>query len=547
MRWRDYSLAFQTAALGGGAIALESLAITFPPVSYQLAEGLHRQGIAGSTALGSYIAIPGRGAIGNHYFWCTHDDGAGRFVGVDPGPFEATLAGYTGHEVQLASGNRTAVQVATAVAAAAAGVYASALAASGTVTIRDTINAAAAFVGGSYDAAGGGAITDLVPRIGGIRGHVHETQNASFTATTAASRLRASDIPAGRFRVLGFRIRWGTSHTGQMQVAVYQGGSGFNFQGATLRGRLGVTIGSATSAWVDVLCLPSQVIELDPANGPIWVAWMGDGATAPIAFFSSTGAGIGAVSHFEHDTSDSNRAIWDLSGAPTGSAGTFPSTMPARGTASAFKPAIQLLIHEAPYRGDWTWKTRIGKLSTDALAQTSTMTGIFSSNAYTSPNMLGLAWDRIAVNYAAHDSGEQFRLEAWEGGTSDTVIATATRSWDAGQTSGTATGFVWIVDSGSHPITANTRLWLSVKALAGNSSLAYGGGGVGYTSAQAPAAFYRGNTTESEYTAVDVGFSHDPSVSSGATFSPAGVVINNNNSVGMIGIVKIPGFAMVAS
>lgn len=549
MGLRDRSPAFRAAVLGSHNVSVptESLAITFPPAAFLVDEGVHRQGIAGSTLLGSYVAIPGRALVSNHYFWCTHDDGGGRFVGVDPGPYEAALAGYTGHEVQLASGQRTAAQVATAVASVAAGVYDSAIAVGATVTIEDTIDAASAFIGGSYDAAGGGAITDIVPRIGRIQGHTHSTQNASFTATTAASRLRTSELPAGRFRVVGFRIRWGTTHTGQMQVAVYQGGSGFNFQGATLLGRLGVTAGSATSAWVDVLCTPSTVIEIDPTAGPVWVAWMGDGASAPIAFFSSTGVGVGAASNFEHDTTDSNRAIWDLSGAPTGSGGTFPSTMPARGTASAFKPAIQLIIQEAPYKGDWTWKCRLGKISSDALASTSTMTGVFVGMSFTSPNAAGLAWDRIAVNYAAHDSGEQFRLEAWEGGSAANNIATATKTWDAGQTSGTSTGWVWIVDAGSHALAANTRTWMSVKALAGSSSLAYGGGGVGYTAAISPAAFYGGNTTESEYPSVDGGFSHDPSVATVTPFAPAGVNQNNNNSPGLIGIVKVAGFGMIAS
>jgi hypothetical protein len=523
----------------------ETLEVTFPAVAFLTDEGVHRQGISGSTALGDFVAIPWI-AGGGEYFFATHDNGSGRYVGIDPGDFEASLVGYTGHEVQLASGQRTAAQVAAAFETAMASVYASSSIASATVTIEDEIDAGAAFVGGTYDAAGGGAITDVVPRIGGIRGHTHGTQNASFTATTAASRLRAGDIPAGLFRVLGFRIRWGTSHTGQMQVAVYQGGSGFDFVGATLLGRLGVTTGSATSAWVDVLCDPSQVIEVDPANGPVWVAWMGDGATAPIAFFSSTGVGIGAVSHFEHDTSDSNRAIWDLSGAPTGSAGAFPATMPARGTASAFKPAIHLLIQEAPYKGDWLWKSRIGYLANSALAQSSAMTGIFTSNAYTSPNATSVAMDRVFVNYSAHDNAEQFRIEVWEGGTNDTTIAAATRVWDAGQTSGTATGWVGIVDSGSHPVTPNTRMWLSVKALAGNSSLQYGGGGVGYTAATTPAAFYRGNTSESEYVSPDAGLSHDPSVATPTPFTPVGSNINNNNSTGLYAIVKIPGFAIAA-
>jgi hypothetical protein len=548
VRFQDRPLAFQCAATSPAAAsgpALESLAITFPPVSFQLAEGLHRQGIAGSTAQGDYVAIPGRGAVADHYFFATHDNGAGIFVGVDPGDHDAALAGYTGHEVQLASGNRTAAQVATAIAAVASSVYASVVdSGSGVVTIEDEIDAAGAFTGGTYDAAGGGAITDLVPRIGGIRGHTHETQNASFTATTAASRLRASDLPADLFRVTGFRIRWGTAHTGQMQVAVYQGGSGFDFAGATLLGRLGVTVGSATSAWVDVLCDPDDVIEIDPANGPVWVAWMGDGATAPIAFFSATGVGVGAASHFEHNTADSNRAIWDLSGAPTGSAGTFPATMPARGTASAFKPAIQLLVQEAPYRGDWLWKSRIGKLTADALASTSAMTGVFTANSFTSPNVLGLSWDRIFVNYAAHDNAEQFRLECWQGGSATNNIATATISWDAGQTVGTAVGWVGIVDAGSHSLAAATRTWLSVKALSGSSSLAYGGGGIGYTAATAPAAFFGGAATESEYVSVDSGFSHDPSVATASPLTPSGSNINNSNAVGVYAIVKVAGFEM---
>ncbi len=552
MRIRERSRAFQCAVTSSpsGGPRSETLAITFPPISYTVAEGAHRQGIAGSTALGSYVAIPGRGLVPDVAIFCSHDDGGGRFVGINPVEWDAALAGYEAWEVQLSSGNRTAAQAATAIAAVlnGTGYYSSVAAVGSTVTIIGTIDAASAFVGGTYDAAGGGAITDIVPRIGGVRGHTHETQNASFTATTAASRLRASDLPSGRFRIYGFRVRWGTSHTGQMQVAVYQGGSGFDYSGAVLRGRLGVTVGSATSAWVDVLCDPDDVIEIDPANGSVWVCWMGDGATAPIAFFSSTGAGIGAVSHFEHNTSDSNNAIWTLSGSPpTGSGGTFPSTLPARGAASAFKPAIQLLMQEAPYRGDWLWKCRLGKLSSDALANTSAMTGVFSSNSFTSPNVLGMTWDRVFVNYAAHDSGEQFRLELWEGGSAVNNIATATKTWDAGQTSGTATGWVSIVDAGSHALTANTRTWLSVKALSGTSSLAFGGGGVGYTAATSPAAFYGGNTTESEYLSVDAGFSHDPSVATVTPFAPIGSNINNNNSVGMYAIVKVAGFGMVAS
>lgn len=532
----------------------ETLELTMPPASFVTAEGAWRQGLGGSTLQGCYVAIPGKGSTPDAYFYFTHSDGA-RQVGIDPGEFDAALAGYVGHEVQLSSGNRTAAQVAAHLDAAieAAGIYASADTTSATTTIVGDFDAETVFTGGSYDVAGGGTISAEVPGVGRVVGFTHLTQNASFTPTTACSKLRPADIPATPFRVTGFRVKWGTSHTGQVQVAVYQGGSGYDYQGASLLGRLGVTTGSATSAWVDVLTVPGDVLLVDPSLGGVWVCWMGDGATSPFAFFSSTGAGVGAASDYDHDVSASNNAIWTLSGTPpTGSGGTFPSTLPARGAASAFKPGIQLVLQLPPYYGDLAWKSRVGIMIVHSMTGSSAMTGVFTSNAFTLPNVLGMEVDRGYVNYAAHDAGEQFRVEWWEGGSADNNIATATKVWDAGQTTGTATGWVPLVAAGSNPLTASARMWMSVKALSGTSNIRFGGGGIGYGDANNPAAYYgsgalAGNATESEYVSPDAGFSHDPSVATTTPFAPVGSNVNNSNSAGLYGIVRVPGYAAVAN
>ncbi len=518
-----------------------------PAAAFLTDEGLCRQGMSGSTAQGCYVAIPGTGGTPNTAVYFTHDDGTGTFVGPNPGNYDAALAGYTMVEAQIPSGARTAAQQAATLNTALTGTgnYDSVSAASATVTVDGLIDAGAAFTGGSYDAAGGGAITDEVPAIGRILGWTREDPSTAFAIDTArAQRIRPTDVPSGNFRVVGWRVRWGASHVGQIRLALYQGGSGYDYDGATLLADFGPSRGSDTNQWVTFMLDPDDVQEVDPTSGDLWLCWMGDGANSPIVSRSSATAGF-ASAEIDHDTSDSNRAIWILSGTPpSGSGGTFPASLPARGAAFAFKTAFQLVIQEPPYYGDFAWKSRVGMLQAFAGTGTSTMTGVFTSNAFTSPNVTGVEVDRVFVNYDAHDSGDQFRIEVWEGGTSDTVIDTADLVWDAGQTTGTATGWVAVVDSGSHPLTPNTRMWLSVKAESGGSTIAFGAGGVGYEGFDTPAAFYRGATSESEYTSPDTGFDHDPSVASGDPFSPDGTVINPDNAVGIYAVVRLPGFAL---
>lgn len=538
------------------AASSEVLELTFPPASFTVQEGVCRQGMAGSTLLGCYIAIPGTGATQDTYVYFTHDVGGSRFVGIDPGDSDSSLDGYTGVEVQLVSGSRTSSQVASAVHGEldALGIYDEVTLDSDTVTIVGGIDAAAAFTGGSYDSRGGGTIDDEYPRGGKVIGFTNYTQNATFAIDTArAQKFRPTDIPSSSFRVVGYRVKWGTSHTGQIQAALYQGGVGYNYHSASLLANMGRTSGSAVSAPVDVLFEPDNYVEVDPTAGDLWICWMGDGATSPIASFSSTGAGVGAASDFDHNTADSNNAIWVLSGTPpSGSTGTFPAALPARGAAFAFKTAFQLIIQEPPYYGDLTWKTRFGLMMSSSLAGTSTMAGVFTSTAFTVPNVLGLKADRVYVNYAAHDVGEQFRLEWWEGGASATNISGSTLVWDAGQTTGSATSWVGVVNTGSNALTPNARLWMSVKALSGDSSIRFGGAGIGYESANDPAAFYgnagtTGAASESEFVAPDGNFSHDPSVQSGNPFNPSGTNVNNGNSVGVYGIAKVTGFSKVAN
>jgi hypothetical protein len=533
------------AAAGAAGPSEVTLDVTFPPASFLNSSNSSRQGLSGTTFIGCFVAFPSNGDDDSFYIYFTHDDGTGRFVGVNPGHFEPSLAGFIGIEVQLPSGNRTGPQVATSAQETLDGAGITATVNSNVVSITGTYDVGTVFTGGSYDDAGGGTIDDQVPAIGGILGWTREdTASNSFAAASMrAQRFDNADLPPDPFRITGLESYWGDVHTGQGTFAIYQGGAGdFDFQGATLLGIIGTTAGSATDQWVRTLCTPDDVIEVDPANGNVWLVWAAD-AGATWNFEGST-SGRPSVAHYAVQAG-TNLGIFLFNGGASGSGATFPATAPAVAGAgnSAFIGSFRLIIQRSPYYGDFTWKCRIGLNQTFAGAATSTMTGVFTANAYTVPDVLGIEADRTYVNYSAHDSGEQFRLEWWEGGTSDTNIAGAVKVWDAGQTSGTATGYVGIAaGASSFPLTPNARLWMSVKALSGNSTLRYGSGGIGYTDLPTPAVFFRGAATESEYVSPDGGFSHDPAVATATPLTPTGSNLNNNNAAGLYGIARVSGF-----
>lgn len=264
--------------------------------------------------------------------------------------------------------------------------------------------------------------------------------------------------------------------------------------------------------------------------------------------FEGSTSGRPAVANFAVQ-SGTNNGIWLFTGGASGSGATFPSTAPAPTTPSTFIGSFRLVIQKAPYYGDFQWKCRLGLNQTFVGAGTSAMTNIFTSNAFTVPNVLGVSSSRTAIRYSAHDAGDQFRVEWWEGGTSDTVIATATKVWDAGQTSGTTVGWVAIDDAGVHPLTAGARLWMSVKASTGTSSIGFGSGGIGYNDLASPAVFYRGATSESEYAASggESSIPFDPAVTTPTPLTPNSTVINNNNAVGVYGVIQVAGFSLAAN
>lgn len=520
----------------------EIMQVSFPGASFVDDEAQARQGQLGSTFLGCWFTIPGSGQTPTRYVWYSHSDGA-RQVGVNPGNSESLLTSLTGVQVQLASGynSPTMVASATAVALSSTGLYSNVQNINENLFITGSIRVEDYQVGGSYDARGGGSILDQRPNLGGVLGWTYDTSVNSFALDTArGQQVKPEEMPTGSFRVIGYRVFWGTSHTGQIQVALYQGGpfSG-NYSGSQLIADLGATSGSATSSWVSHLLAPNEHVMVNPANGNLWVMFMGDGATSPI---SSEGAVStrAAASHYFHTSS--NNAIWTFAGTPpSGANGIWPSIAPATGTPAAFKTAIQIIYQNPPYYGDFVWKSRLGMFQTSSFGGSSTMTGIFTSNAYTVPPVSGSEPDYIAVNYTAHSNTEQFKLEWWQGGSSNTNISSSIKVFSV-QTSGTATGWNLIAITGSNPLTPDQRMWLSVKANTGGSSLGFGAGGVGYTNAYSPALYYRGGASESEYLSPDAAFSHDPTIDTPSPFFPSGTNINNGNATGMYGIVRIPGF-----
>lgn len=102
----------------GTAGGEETLRVTTPPAGWtgtQPGERSTLEGIGPMTVHGGWF-----GPVGNFAFYTVHDDGTGRYVGVNPQDDEPSLAGLTMVPIQISSGAQTADAVAIALETAAA-------------------------------------------------------------------------------------------------------------------------------------------------------------------------------------------------------------------------------------------------------------------------------------------------------------------------------------------------------------------------------------------------------------------------------------------
>lgn len=515
-------------ALKSTAVTL-SVSFTVPQAVFLEEEAWGREGRCGSSLDGHCILLGS-----THYVWYRHDS-----TGVDPGDrdTESELAGRTGIEVTLGAGTLTSTQVATATASAIDGT--AGFSATSTDDQVDVTGASSAAAGATTH-ADKGAYGILGMRDISIGG-------GAAVDTERAMQIDPADLPgSGLITIKGF-VAQVTAHSSgvDFQVGVHQGGSDGNPTGATLAGTLGATSGTATGR---VFVAASTPIVLDVADGPIWLTWMGDGAGVSIAF---VGSGTAAAISSNFRTAS---GIQIFSTGTSGSGSSFASTVPSGSTPVAFVAALALVYEAEPFQTDMLAKGRIGTRFAEDSPSTNFTEGtsgalLLVGNSFQAP--FELEWDQFSVNYDTHSEGSDYRYAVAVGGTADDDYSGAV--WqDLGQTSGTATGWVDVDVPLSTVVTvpANTRFFQTIKFDGSGSVLSFDQTTPGeYSPEEEPAAFYLGNTTESECddgtflgSGATTNVDFDPAVATPVgAFTPNGTVFQNNNSPGVRGRYRIRG------
>lgn len=515
----------------------ETLAVTMAPASFVTDEAAARDGVAGGTLTGAWWVIPGKAGVPDRYVWYSHDG-----QGLDPGLDEDALAGLEGIEVQLAAGNRTAAQVATSTAAAidAHDDY-TAVADGDNVEVTGLIAAAGFTTGGAWaDRGGGGVIgcTDVSPL-------------GDFAVTTGAvSQLSPAALPpAGtRFRVHGFQIYWGTVHTGQIAVAVYQGNTAADgtSEGATLVKHMGVTTGTATGQWVTVLLAPADTFTMDATDGRIFVARAGDSGSRHGAENLGTQVSARSWTYWHLGVSTWNGS-WALaaSGNITGSGATFPATLPAQGTANSFVPAIRLLYTVEPWVGSGEWRARVGTRSSAATFTSDVAIDFFVGLSYALPNVIGMELASIGAALSVHTTTGQPRVEAWAGGDASNDYTNATLLHSTAQMTGTATGWLDFEVPAGAAAAASSRLWLTIKGLNSTSEILYSASGPAEYSPDLDPAGYLNLSSETE-NPEGQGISTDGASPTASPLEPTTPPTNPPNYPALRGEMRVPGFALAA-
>lgn len=520
-----------------------TVTVTMPPMSVELGEEPMRD----MGRLGPHIAGHCWLLGDDWYVW--YDQGDGSF---DPGIVDAALAERTGIQVTLPASNQTPEEVATATATAIDAVDELTAEADGAdvhVTGAGTAEA------GSRTWEAAAAANDF-----GVLGTLHAElagANSFPAAATSGSLLDPAQLPAEPFVVTGLRVACSSVHAAQLTVAIYQGGAADDdFEGAVLLGVVGTTTGSATNANLYVAAVAPFVI--DPSAGRVWVVWSHDAGAFEAAYPFDLGSPIQLEAiETSHWVITGGQAIFEAAGVPLSSdPEDWPEELPAVTNTTIAIPSLMLsFVTAAGYQNDMRVVGRIGTRA-DAADYTGTSGAtLLVGNSHTSPATLGMTVLAAAVAYAAHDEGNDYRLSLAVGGAAANNFSGASFT-DIGRAIGTATGWVTVTPTpGAIAIPPSSRVWIMIHHTSGASLLAFDPGAAPHVHDPAfdPAAYYGGNTTESE---VDDGFlggtpttnvSFDPAVAQVAgVIAPNGSNYNNNNNVGVRLWYVVAGFAIAA-
>lgn len=369
------------APRSAGAAGVLSLAVTFNAGSAMFeTERAGREGNTGPQLGALTIAVPGAAPLGNHYFYVRQTDALGRVVGYSVASLFASLAGYTGHAVDMPEGIHDSAAVADAFRAVAATVYTSATRVGSTVTLSDpNIRAASAFMPSTTNGGGG------------MLGTADITNGLSFTQEDSNVCTLVTPAFADVTYLAAVRVSVTSAYLEQLRLGIYTGG--------------GINAPSGTPLLWDSGLFPAGV----PINGYLTLY-----PTAPIVVPPSTrlqvllvGAGAGTTTQIGYQPSGSAGdwtispgGIWQVSGTAIGTnpAAALPAVFPAGGTnaSSSVTMNIQLIYRTSPLQTDGLLRTAYGvHVPASALAFRSS----FSSNVFVGgalpPQLEGLGIDYV--------------------------------------------------------------------------------------------------------------------------------------------------------
>lgn len=519
---------------GGGSVTL-SVTFTVPPMSAESGEEVMRDmGRVGLHTAGHVLLLGS-----THYVYWTLDG-----VGWDPGPFDTSLTGRTGIAVAMTGGNRTAVQVATATASAIDAVSGFSATAS-VADVQVTGAGSASFGTRTWDDSESGGDHGTA----GCQWSTLPGLNSFPIGATSASLLNASALPSEAIVITGWRVSIGNVHTAQLTMALYQGGSADdNPTGASLLGVIGTTTGSETVA--NQYGATPAPFSADPTAGRLWIVWSHDAGSfeAAYPFDGGNPTHVAAINTSDYvlagGAAGAGSGVYEMSGITRSSnPANWPATLTAVTNTTTAIPSIMIsYVTAAGHQNDAVVVGRIGTRA-DAANYTGTSGNtLMVGNSHAGPATLGMTVLDAAVAYAAHDSGSDYRLSLAIGGTADDDFSGATFT-DIGRAGGTATGWVTVTPTaGSIAIPASSRIWIMIHhEAAGATLLAFDPvfGADIHDPANDPAAYYNGNTSESEADDGSLGgtastnIDFDEATAQSGAITPNGTIYTNDNNVGV--------------
>lgn len=316
----------------------ETIRFAMPAADFDVSDAAFRAGAGGSNYLGAFIAIVGDG-MADHAWYFTHDG-----YGWDPQPYNASLTGFTMHQIDLAAGDRTNAQVATAVRSAITGasLYTSVGGSSANVEVTGTIDAAACFTGSSS------------PGTAASWGDHNDT--TSFDANPVTEALHAySQFTAGPALITGMGARLNTAGD-PVRLALYTGGTAAS-------GGSGVV--NPTPDWDDTVLLCETGQMTGSGTGWVWipltpgeVAVLNDNANVQHLLKGNTSSTHGSVRNTgDMGTSDlaaQQIALISTSDIAASAAVAYPASLEGFSLTGSFSVVLQTAFEyrQAPQRGD---------------------------------------------------------------------------------------------------------------------------------------------------------------------------------------------------